>query len=118
MLNDCTVQWNGQKWQIPKVAARPGLRGSSVRIEERLDGMMVARINGAAVPLEACSERQPETEPAAKPPRKRFVPKPGQSRWMDGFQVESTAAWKAYREHAGAAVSAPLRSPSGLPPQG
>lgn len=118
VLNDCTVQWNGHKWQIPKVAARPGLRGSSVRIEEHLDGMMVARINGAAVQLEACRERQPETKPTTKQARKRFVPRPGQSRWMDGFQVESNAAWKAYREQDGAAVSAPLRSPSGLPPRG
>lgn len=119
VLNDYTVQWQGQKWQIPKAAARPGLRGSSIRIEERLDRTMVAQIKGAAVRLELCGEeRQPDTEPETKAPAKRFVPRPGQSRWMDGFQVEGNAAWKAYREQTAAPVSAPLRSPSGLPPQG
>lgn len=118
VLNDYTVQWSGQKWQIPKAAARVGLRGSSIRIEERLDGTMVARINEAAVRLELCGERQPHRELETKAAAKRFVPRPGQSRWMDEFRVEGNAAWKAYREQSAAAASAPLRSPSGLPPQG
>ncbi len=118
VLNDYTVQWSGQKWQIPKAVVRPGLRGSSVRIEQRLDGTMMARINGAAVPLEVCRERPTKTEPATEPVRKRFVPKPGQSRWMNGFRVESNAAWKAHRDQVAAAVSARLRSPSGLPSPG
>jgi transposase len=114
--NDYTVPWNGKKWQIPKAAVGTGLRGTAIRIEQRLDGTMVARIRGQAVTLAICEEPRQQTQPV---PRvgKRFVSRPGQSRWMDGFQVESNAAWKAYREQA-ATVSAPLRSPSGLPPRG
>jgi hypothetical protein len=113
--NDYTVPWSGQKWQIPKASIGVGLRGSSIRIEQRLDGTMAARIRGDAVILSVCEESRPQTKPAPRP-GKRFVPPPGQ-RWMNGFQVEGNAAWKAYREQA-AKVSAPLRSPSGLPPQG
>ena len=35
MANNYTVQWRGSKWQIPRKAIRPGLRGSQVRIEQQ-----------------------------------------------------------------------------------
>jgi hypothetical protein len=96
--NDYTVPWNGQKWQIPKAAVGPGLRGSSIRVEEHLDGRMVAQMNGKPVALVLCEETvRPQSQPG-KRPRKRFVPAPGQNRWMDGFHVEGNAAWKQYRE--------------------
>jgi len=117
--NDYTVAWNGAKWQIPKGAIGAGLRGTSIRIEQRLDGALVARIEGQSVRLSMCKEAipQPEPEPTRRP-GKRFIPSPGQSRWMDGFRVESNPAWKSYREQVAAAtVSVPLRSPSGLPPR-
>jgi transposase len=114
--NDYTVPWNGQKWQIPKEAVSVGLRGRSIRIEQRLEGTMMARIEGKFFTLSVCPEPLLRSKPAARQP-KRFIPPPGQSRWMDGFQVKSPAAWKAYREQT-PTVSAPLRSPSGLPPRG
>ena len=115
--NDYTVPWNGHKWQIPKEAVGVGLRGRPIRIEQRLEGTMMARIEGKFFTLSVCQE-PPLQSQAATPRRKRFVTPPGQSRWMDRFQVEGNAAWKAYREQTATTVSAPLRSPSGLPPQG
>ena len=38
VMNDYTVAWEGRRWQIPKVAMKPGLRRSSIRIEARMDG--------------------------------------------------------------------------------
>jgi len=115
--NDYTVAWRGRKWQIPKGAISPGLRGSTVRVEERLDGTMVARVNGAPAQLEYCDQSKIPlwTEPMAG---KRHVPPPGQSRWMDRFSVKGNPAWNAYRQRQAAPLSAPLRSPSGLPPRG
>lgn len=116
--NDYTVAWKGRKWQIPKTAIRSGLRGTSIRVEERLDGRMMARVNGEPVQIERCGQSQPQAKTEVKTAGKRFVPQPGHSRWMDRFRVEGSTAWKANREQNAGTVSAPLRSPSGLPPRG
>ncbi len=92
--NDYTVPWNGRKWQIPKAAIGPGLRRCSIRVEERLDGKMVAQINGKPVQLTPCDEAARLQPKPGKRPGKRFVPAPGQSRWMDGFNLGGTAARK------------------------
>jgi hypothetical protein len=98
VANDYTVQWRGVKWQIPRAAIRPGLRGSRLRIEQRLDGTMVARIDGRSVVLQRCDGKTvPNETRIVRRPGKRFQPAPGQSRWMDRFQVSGNAAWRAYR---------------------
>jgi Homeodomain-like domain-containing protein len=100
VANDYTVPWSGDQWQIPRSAIRPGLRGSRLRIEQRLDGSMVARIEGEPVALHRCAETSaPKVAVKTSPPqRKRYKPAPGQSRWMNGFRVSGNAAWRAYRE--------------------
>lgn len=99
VANDYTVQWRGERWQIPRVAIRPGLRGSRLRIEQRLNATMVARIDGQSVPLQRCEGTlaTKETQKVRRP-GKRFQPAPGQSRWMDRFRVNGNAAWHAYRQ--------------------
>ena len=109
VMNDYTVAWEGQRWQIPKSAVVPGLRGSSIRIEQRLDGSMMARLGATAVELQLCPHPAAPPSTEKKRPAKRFVPPPGRSRWMDHFSVRTNTA---------GVVSAPLRSPSGLPPPG
>jgi transposase len=116
VTNDYTVSWEAQHWQIPKEAVRPGLRRSKIRIEARLDGSLRARLDDGFVALRVCQKAEKRSE-ASKRPARRHVPSPGQSRWMDHFSIQGNEAWKEYRQH-GAAVSAPLRSPSGLPPRG
>lgn len=118
VANDYTISWAGERWQIPKKSVRPGLRRSSIRVERRLDGTMMAWSGGHAVRLERCGERRIEPPAKAKPPAKRFIPPPGQSRWMDGFRVEGNPAWKTWRDEQARPVSARLRSPSGLPSPG
>jgi transposase len=92
--NDYTVAWHGQFWQIPKQALRPGLRGSAIRIEERLDGTIHARTGSALVILSAC-ERREKAAPTTKPRTKKYVPRPGESRWMNGFSVKSKRTLQA-----------------------
>jgi len=99
VANDYTVQWRGVKWQIPRAAIRPGLRGSRLRIEQRLDATMVARIDGQSVALQRCDGTPPPNETrVVRRPGKRSQPAPGQSRWMDRFRVSGNAAWRAYRQ--------------------
>ena len=107
--NDHTVPWRGVKWQIPREAIRPGMRGSRVRVEQRLDGSMVARDQTKFISLGCCqaeSAAKPKIRPTPRPSR-RFKPAPGQSRWMDRFRVKGNEAWRAYREEHSQTPSPP-----------
>jgi transposase len=88
VTNDYTVAWEGQRWQIPKAAIRPGLRRSSVRVEARLDGSLQTRIGEHFVTLTVC-EKGGKREPPQEPKRtgRRHIPQAGQSRWMQNFSV-------------------------------
>ena len=112
VMNDYTIAWQGQQWQIPKEAVAPGLRGSSIRMEARLDGTVMARIGCSFVALSICIQA---ARIVARPARqaRRYIPPPGKSRWMDHFSLKGNENWKAYRQGA-AAVSASPPSPSGL----
>jgi hypothetical protein len=112
VANDYTVQWHRVKWQIPRAEIRSGLRRSRLRIEQRLDGTMVARIDGRSVALQRCDGKTvPNETRIVRRPGKRFQPAPGQSRWMDRFQVSGNAAWRAYRQQQSEAAR-PSQSPS------
>ena len=87
VMNDYTVAWEGQRWQIPKEKVRPGLRGSTIRIEARLDGRRMALVGEELVELSICASAEKVTKPGEKRPARRHVPPPGKSRWMDGFSV-------------------------------
>jgi transposase len=76
-------EWN------ERFVVRPesGLRRSTIRVEARLDGTMQTRIGNGLVELIACDK----PARAAGPPKrraKRYVPGPGESRWMDGFSLK------------------------------
>lgn len=116
VTNDYTVAWQAQHWQIPKEAVRPGLRRASIRIEARLDGSLRARIDDRFVALTVCQKADKRNESSPRPAR-RYVPPPGQSRWMDQFSVQGSEAWKTYRQAGGGFSAAPvaLRAPSAAP---
>jgi transposase len=115
VANDYTISWHGKQFQIPKEAVKVGLRGRPIEIQQRLDGRLMARIGEEMAALSRCGEgvASVPAEPA-KPAGKRYVPKPGQSRWMEGFRVGRTPE----PIHGVPPNSAQLRSPSGLPPPG
>ena len=90
VTNDYTVAWDGGRWQIPKAAVRPGLRRSSVRVEERLDGTLQTRIGEQFVTLTVCAKAvKCEITSERKRPARRHVPPPGRA---DGC---STSAWRS-----------------------
>src|ERR1035437_6411174 len=101
VANDYTVQWRGVRWQIPREAIRPGLRGTTLRIEQRLDGTMVARDGSKFIKVLRC-----ESEPAVKSrnrsthrTNRESKPAPNQSRWMDGFRVKGNEPGQIGRAH-------------------
>jgi len=88
-MNDYTIAWAGQRWQIPKEKVRAGLRGSTMRIEARLDGRLMARIGEEFVELNVCERAEKALLPKRGWPARKHVPAPGTSRWMDGFSVRN-----------------------------
>jgi predicted DNA-binding protein (UPF0251 family) len=92
VTNDYTVAWDGKTWQIPKQAVRAGLRKSKLRIEARLDGTLMTRIGNQFVELAQCERMERPKTTAPKRPARRYVPAPGQSRWMDSFSVRNHEA--------------------------
>jgi hypothetical protein len=88
VANDFTIAWEGRRWQIPRQQASVALRGYSIRVEQRLDGAMVACLDGMHCALHPCAPSPvPQTEKLQRPVR-RLVPPPGHSRWMQGFTVQ------------------------------
>jgi transposase len=98
--NDHTVPWRGVKWQIPREAIRRGMRGRTVRVEQRLNGSMAVRVEGQLISLVHCPDAAvvEPTPPRIPRPNRRFKPGPGQSRWMDQFRVKGNEAWRSYRQ--------------------
>lgn len=118
VTNDYTVKWDGRRWQIPKEAARAGLRRASIRIEARLNGSVMARVGEGFVELTECHAAE-KAAPANKRPARRHVPRSGESRWMKNFSLKKEQAWKTPPgEGGGEGLSARPQSPYGLPQPG
>jgi DNA-binding Lrp family transcriptional regulator len=89
--NDFTVSWEGQRYQIPREAVQAGLRRATIRVEERLDGSMWARVGDRMVQTTRC-ERRHIAEPArAEPPARKDHNRGGRSNWMKGFVLKKSA---------------------------
>ena len=86
--NDYTLRFDAQFYQIERGSIVSGLRGSNVRVEQRLDGSIAVRFGeryvGVTAVAPASPPRQHAEKPAAASNRKR--PKAGgKSRWMEDF---------------------------------
>jgi transposase len=92
VMNDYTIAWEGKHWQIARERIRPGLRGSTIRIEARLDGRLMARIGEEFFPLCVCGKAEKTSAPGRTRPARRYISPPGTSRWMDGFSVRNCEA--------------------------
>lgn len=91
--DDHTVQHGGSRYRIPAEQVRPGLRWAAVRVEQRLDGTLVARFRGFTLPLLPCTEPPPSpARPASPPPPGRARRRQPKIHWMDNFRLASAAA--------------------------
>ena len=101
VANDYTVSWGGQQYQIPRAAVRPGLRSTAIRVEQRLDGLLWARVAEQMIPLDRCEPGQfrPTSKRSAAPVRKDHN-RGGRSQWMRNFELTdaSTLLWQAARD--------------------
>jgi transposase len=82
-----TFPWFGKFYEIERQGIVSGLRGSNVRIEQRLDGSLAARYGDRYLPIRECPADQPKAAPAKKPAVKRTVRRRG-SDWNKDFDLK------------------------------
>jgi hypothetical protein len=103
VANDYTIRYHTQIYQIARADIRPGLRGATVRVEERRDQTMWVRFRDRYLELSRC-------EPVPQPTRAASVrsistPRRGTpgSAWMKDFHLrQSPPLWKIMRQEQGA----------------
>src|SRR6266404_1438658 len=105
--NDYTIRYNTKIYQITRTAIRPGLRGATVRVEERRDLTVWVRFRDRYLEVSRC-ERVPEPSRPAPSASVRPISTPRRgtagSTWMKDFHLrESPPLWKIMRQEQGAA---------------
>ena len=103
--SDYTIRSNNKQYQITRAAIRPGLRGATVRVEERGDHGVWARFRDHYLTVTLCALAQGGSKtPAPAPAREPLRPSPGKlgSSWMKGFHLrDSPPLWKVMRQEQG-----------------
>jgi hypothetical protein len=96
--NDYTIPWDGKIYQIERQAVVSGLRGATVRVEQRLDGSLAVRHGERYLPLQQCvpaEKRKPD--PTAKQATRPPVRRRG-SDWNKNFDLKKAPkVWQAAR---------------------
>jgi transposase len=78
--NDYSFRYDSKKWLIARADIRPGLRGATVRTEQRLDGTLAVRFQDRYLRFTQCVPPQPKAvavaAPAAKAKKRKAPPPP------------------------------------------
>jgi transposase len=90
VTNDYTVSWQGRLFQIPHEAVRPGLRSATVRVEQRLNGSVWARMAEQTIELKVCERREREIPQRPAGPGRKDHNRGGRSLWMKGFDLSQS----------------------------
>lgn len=105
VANDYTIRYNAKIYQIPREGIRPGLRGATVRVEERRDQTMWMRFRGHSVEVKRCEPipQRPKAVPFAQV-RPTSTPRRGAqgTPWMKDFNLrQSPPLWKIMQRDQG-----------------
>lgn len=95
--SDYTLRWDGNLYQIERQAVTPGLRGTQVRVEQRLDGSLAVRYGERYLPVRECTMAEKSKlatdQPAKKKKRLRRQPR---SQWNRNFDLhKAPKIWQA-----------------------
>lgn len=111
VLNDYTLRFQGQSYQVARPGIVAGLRGSRVRVEKRLDGTVAVRFRGHYLPIARCEAQAgagvaaptpPPRSPSTRRPPASPLPPQRRSRWMKGFHLrDSPPLWMILQREAG-----------------
>jgi hypothetical protein len=94
--NDYTFPWNGKIYQMERQAVVSGLRGATVRVEQRLDGSLAVRYGERYLPVQPCLQAEKrKPQPASKPNKRAQSSKRG-SDWNKDFDLKKAPKmWQA-----------------------
>ncbi|HUS08727.1 MAG TPA: hypothetical protein VMZ52_20655 [Bryobacteraceae bacterium] len=84
VTSDYTFQFAGKLYQIARSNILPGLRGSSVRVERRLDGSIAVRYRDKHLAVSQCQPR----------PKAAVIARPKPATAPKSTAAERTAAWR------------------------
>ena len=105
VANDYTLRYNNKQYQVTRTDIRPGLRGATVRVEERQDKTVWVRFRDSYLNVQVC-DPQLYLKPVPAPPREKKISKsstPSKPRsWMEGFKLhKSLPVWKVIKQETG-----------------
>ena len=106
VANDYTIRYNAKIYQICRADIRPGLRGATVRVEERRDQTVWVHFRDRYLQLSRCDPlpQRPKPVPFAQvrpisTPRREALGTP----WMKDFDLrQSPPLWKIMKREQGA----------------
>ncbi len=101
VANDYTIRYCQKIYQIARADIRPGLRGATVRVEERLDQVVWVRFRDRYLSVSVCEPR-PKAVPLVPIPKPRLPSRghPG-TPWMKGFDLrKSPPLWQILKQEA------------------
>jgi len=105
VANNYTIRYNNKQYQITRADIRPGLRGATVRVEERGDHSVWVRFRDRYLTVTLCDLAQGGTKTTAPAPaRKLRRPSRGKlgSSWMEGFDLrKSPPLWEIMQQERG-----------------
>jgi len=102
VANDYTIRYNNKQHQITRADIRPGLRGATVRVEERLDQTVWVRFRERYLTVRVCASQSKAPVPAPVPKLRPSSPAQPESTWMKGFSLRSSPPlWKIIQEERG-----------------
>ncbi len=94
VTNDYTLRFEAKIYQVDRKDIRAGLRGSSVRVEKRLDGSIAVRFRDRYLAVAVCEPRPKLAQP--KPAAKRRPPARRGSDWNKNFDLKKAPKlWQA-----------------------
>ena len=87
---DYTIRYGAKLYPVVREQIQPRLRGQTVRIEERLDGRVVARTPEGELSVKPCEIAERIAAPVPVIRNKPAPPPPtaGRRRWLYGFRLQ------------------------------
>jgi hypothetical protein len=108
VANDYTLRYHKKIYQIVRADIRPGLRGATVRMEERLDQNVWVRFRDRYLTVSVCAPlARPQSPPARQHIQRmpRAFARPPSRPWMEGFNLKhSPPLWKVLKQESSVQV--------------
>jgi hypothetical protein len=101
VANDYTLRFRGQSYQVARDSIRAGLRGATVRVEQRLDGTLAVRFRDRYLTTARCDVKAEALPVSGPAPVKTSAKAKPRSRWMEGFDLRgSPPLWKTLAQES------------------